>query len=222
MTDSQLKAKSEAQETYHLPTDTKEQERLSLQDQVWRSSFGGLNPAELHDAINARMAVRDGPPPAVLDVGCGTGSWAIEMGTLYPQAQILGVDLVIKPDLHAPSNVQFKQLDITQGVPSTDGGYDIIHARVVTGHLKDPIAFVQAAYAQLAPGGLMIIADVFKPLWGDKRAAYRLLVVWMGRLLVPDNLRALPHRGLVDKRTIWAVSYVSATLPCADTPVQRR
>ncbi|KAF8205532.1 hypothetical protein K438DRAFT_514408 [Mycena galopus ATCC 62051] len=84
---------------YQLPTDTEERERLSLQHKIWSILFGGLNPPELHDAINARMAVRAGPPPAVLDVGCGSGNWAIEMGNFYPQAQILAVDLVIDQSL---------------------------------------------------------------------------------------------------------------------------
>ncbi|KAF7364007.1 S-adenosyl-L-methionine-dependent methyltransferase [Mycena sanguinolenta] len=165
-----LKAKPETQETYQLPiaTGERERERLSVQDQMWRILFGGLNPPELHEAINARLAVRDGPPPAVLDVGCGSGGWAIEMGSLYSQAQILGVDLVIHQNLHAPPNVQFKQLDITQGVPPASGGYAIIHARLVTGHLKDPAAFIRAAHAELAPGGLIILADGYKSLWGDK------------------------------------------------------
>ncbi|KAJ6501931.1 S-adenosyl-L-methionine-dependent methyltransferase [Mycena sanguinolenta] len=166
--DDFLRAKPETQETYQLPTDKKERERLSsVQDQIWRISFGGLNPPELHDAINARLAVQEGPPPAVLDVGCGP-SRASEMGSLYSQAQILGVDLVIDQNLHAPPNVQFKQLDITQGVPSASGGYAIIHARLITGHLKDPTAFIRAAYAELAPGGLIILADGYKSLWGDK------------------------------------------------------
>ncbi|KAF7364003.1 S-adenosyl-L-methionine-dependent methyltransferase [Mycena sanguinolenta] len=165
--DNLLQAKPEAQGTYQLPAD-KERERLSLQDQVWKILFGGLNPPELHEAINTRLAVRDGPPPAVLDVGCGSGGWATEMGNFYPQAHILGVDLVIDQTLNAPSNVQFKQLDITQGVPPASGGYAIIHARVVTGHLKDPAAFIRAAHAKLAPGGLMILADGYKSLWGDK------------------------------------------------------
>ncbi|KAF7344325.1 S-adenosyl-L-methionine-dependent methyltransferase [Mycena sanguinolenta] len=123
------------------------------------------------------MEIRDStsPPPVVLDVGSGSGSWAIEMGSSYPQAQILGVDLVIDRDLHAPSNVQFKQLDITKGLPSVDRGYAIIHARVVTGHLKDPSVFVQAAYAALAPGGLLILCDACKPLWGDNSAPIPLI-----------------------------------------------
>ncbi|KAJ7264891.1 S-adenosyl-L-methionine-dependent methyltransferase [Mycena haematopus] len=147
MDDSKPKLK-----TYQLPTDEKERERLDLQHQLWSIIFGGLNAPELKDEINVRMAVRDRPPPAVLDVGCGSANWAIEMGNLYPQAQILGVDLAIDHNPHAPPNVQFKQLDITQGLPPTDGGYAIIHARVVTGHLRDPASFVQAAYAELAPG----------------------------------------------------------------------
>ncbi|KAJ7907338.1 S-adenosyl-L-methionine-dependent methyltransferase [Mycena leptocephala] len=168
---SQQMDKSDVQELeqrYQLPTDKKERERLSLQHQIWGILFGGLNPPALHDAINARMRARDGPPPAVFDVGCGSASWAIEMGSTYPQAQILGVDLAIDPGLSAPPNVQFRQLDITQGFPPTDGGYAIIHARVVTGYLKDPTAFIQTAYSALKPGGLLILADAFKPIWADK------------------------------------------------------
>ncbi|KAJ6531116.1 hypothetical protein B0H19DRAFT_470420 [Mycena capillaripes] len=85
---------------YQLPTGRKERERLSLQHRFWSVLFGGkLNPPPLNDAINARMAMGDGPAPAVLDVGCGSGSWAIEMGNAHPQAQVLGVDLDIDPSL---------------------------------------------------------------------------------------------------------------------------
>ncbi|KAJ7264896.1 hypothetical protein B0H12DRAFT_1101352 [Mycena haematopus] len=101
MDDSKPKLK-----TYQLPTDEKERERLDLQHQLWSIIFGGLNAPELKDQITVRMAVRDGPPPAVLDVGCGSASWAIEMGNLYPKAQILGVDLAIGHNPHAPPNVQ--------------------------------------------------------------------------------------------------------------------
>ncbi|KAJ6531110.1 hypothetical protein B0H19DRAFT_1273332 [Mycena capillaripes] len=165
-------------QVYQLPTDKKERERLSLQHGIWGILFGGeLNPPPLHDAITARMAVCDGPPPAVLDEILTDPQpklfppiRAIEMGNTYPQAQVLGVDLNIDPSLHhrAPPNVQFRQLDITQEFPHTDGGYAIIHARVVTGHLKDPATFVRAAYAALRPGGLLMLSDVFKPIWADK------------------------------------------------------
>ncbi|KAJ7792446.1 hypothetical protein B0H14DRAFT_3160203 [Mycena olivaceomarginata] len=137
--------KTNVQEIYKLPTDKKEREH-----QIWNILFGGLNAPALHEAINSRMAVRDGPPPAVLDVG-----WRLRWRAYIPQAQILGVDLAIDPGLHyAAPNVQFKQLDITHGFPPTPGGYTIIHARVVTGHLKDPTAFVQAAFAELKPDQL--------------------------------------------------------------------
>ena len=52
-------------------------QRLSLQHGIWSILFGGLNPPALHDAINASMVARDSPPPAVLDVGCGSGSWFV-------------------------------------------------------------------------------------------------------------------------------------------------
>ncbi|KAJ7264895.1 hypothetical protein B0H12DRAFT_1101339 [Mycena haematopus] len=133
------KPKLTMRNAYQLPTDEKERERLGLQHQVWSIVSGGLNVPELKDEINVLLAARDGPPPAVLDVGCGSASWTIEMGRSYPQAQILGVDLAIDHNPHAPPNVQFKQLDITQGLPPTDGGYAIIHARAITGHVPKPL-----------------------------------------------------------------------------------
>ncbi|KAJ6531103.1 hypothetical protein B0H19DRAFT_1082076 [Mycena capillaripes] len=166
---------------YQLPTDKKERERLSLQHRLWSVLFGGkLNPPLQNDAINARMAVCDGPAPAVLDVGCGSGSWVIEMGNAHPHAQVLGVDLDIDPSFHhdAPPNVQFRQLDITQEFPHTDGGYAIIHARVVTGHVlkfKSPVETSQpenhtrrSDLLMDLSDGLLILSDAFKPIWADE------------------------------------------------------
>jgi hypothetical protein len=43
----------------------------------------------------------------VLDIATGTGTWAIEMGDKYPEAEIIGTDLSpIQPDF-VPPNVRF-------------------------------------------------------------------------------------------------------------------
>ncbi|KAJ7772932.1 S-adenosyl-L-methionine-dependent methyltransferase [Mycena maculata] len=120
-------------------------QRLSLQHRMWCVLFGGLNPPSLHK-INELLSAEDGSS-AVLDVGCRSGIWAVEMGETYPHADIIGVDLNVNNDVTLPLNVRFVQLDIT--LPPRDGGYDVIHARC---HLKDPTAFVQTAYAALKPG----------------------------------------------------------------------
>lgn len=50
---------------------------------------------------------RANPPRKVLDIATGTGTWAIEMGDLYPEAEIIGTDLSpIQPEF-VPPNVHF-------------------------------------------------------------------------------------------------------------------
>ncbi|KAJ7137901.1 S-adenosyl-L-methionine-dependent methyltransferase [Mycena epipterygia] len=108
------------------------------------------------------MAVKNDCTPTIMDVGCGTGIWAIEMAEKYPNARVVGVDIAANVSLAHPKNFEFVRMDLTVGLPPVDGGYDIIHARCLTGHLKDPAAFVRSAYEFLKPGGLIILGDVYQ------------------------------------------------------------
>ncbi|KAJ7766641.1 S-adenosyl-L-methionine-dependent methyltransferase [Mycena metata] len=167
--------KSVPMSVYQLPVDITERNRLSLQHRLWCAFFGGLHPRLLHDAIDGRNMAAGGSFE-VIDVGCGSGIWALEMAKAHPHAQIIGVDLVVDTTLSLPSNVQLRQQDIVQeGLPPAESGYDIIHARCFTGYLKDPTAFVQAAYVALKPGGLLVLADAFKPCWDDQSEPIPLL-----------------------------------------------
>lgn len=50
---------------------------------------------------------RDNPPRRVIDIGTGTGRWAIDFGDTFPQADIVGTDLSpIQPNF-VPPNVRF-------------------------------------------------------------------------------------------------------------------
>ncbi|KAI4208406.1 MAG: hypothetical protein LQ348_000172 [Seirophora lacunosa] len=68
--------------SYPLPNDEPELERIDIKHHVTLLlSAGNLHLAPL---VN---------PKRILDIGTGTGIWAIEMAEQYPQAQVIGTDL---------------------------------------------------------------------------------------------------------------------------------
>lgn len=55
--------------------------------------LGGLVPksSRLEDIMSR---VSEGYKPRVLDLGTGSGAWAIDMAIKYPGSEVLGLDLV--------------------------------------------------------------------------------------------------------------------------------
>lgn len=70
---------------YLLPKDLQEINRLDFQHYVLRQALGRLTFAPVDEQLR-----RGGQ---VLDVGCGTGRWAIDLARLYPPTQVTGLDL---------------------------------------------------------------------------------------------------------------------------------
>lgn len=66
---------------YVLPNDETEQDRLDMQHHSFLLIFGG----ELYRAPLTRIE-------RVLDVGCGTGLWAMDFGDLHPKATVIATD----------------------------------------------------------------------------------------------------------------------------------
>ena len=84
---------------YAFPNDAIEQERLAIQNSALTKLFGNKLYFAPLPAAN--------PPKAILDIATGTGDWAIDMGDLFPEAQITATDLSpIQPE-DVPPNVNF-------------------------------------------------------------------------------------------------------------------
>jgi SAM-dependent methyltransferase len=67
-------------------------------------------------------------PQKILDVGCGTGIWAIDMADKYPSADVLGIDLsplqpkwCVRPDasLEKVFRLRYCTMAILHLLPST-------------------------------------------------------------------------------------------------------
>ncbi|KAF4874674.1 Secondary metabolism regulator LAE1 [Colletotrichum siamense] len=132
---------------YSYPNDDRESERLDLQHHLFLLTYDnqlGTSPP----------CARDSKVKRVLDVGTGTGLWAIEFGDDHPEAEVLGIDLsVVQPDF-VPPNVKFEIDDIEE--PWTfSRPFDFIHSRMMTSSIANWRTYLEKCYDGLAPGGYL-------------------------------------------------------------------
>lgn len=99
-------------------------------------------------------------PQQILDVGTGTGIWAIEIADLYPSATVTGIDLSpIQPEF-VPPNCKFEIDDATKEWTFEKGYFDIIHIRRLQGAIPDWPLLYNRAYRCLKPGGWIEHTDI--------------------------------------------------------------
>jgi len=75
-------------------------------------------------------------PKKIIDIGTGTGIWAVEMGDLFPGAEILGLDLSPIQPLWIPPNVKFV-IDDVEDEWANGGEWDFAHFRNMALVLRD-------------------------------------------------------------------------------------
>ncbi|KAJ5246374.1 hypothetical protein N7468_001357 [Penicillium chermesinum] len=109
---------------YPFPNDEEEQDRLAVMHHLFKLVLGG-------DLYRAPFA-RDRPPTRILDIGTGTGEWAIEISENFPGAEIIGTDLSPIQPGWVPSNCRFFIDDVESDWAFTPGeAFDFIHARTM-------------------------------------------------------------------------------------------
>ncbi|KAK7448370.1 TAM domain methyltransferase [Colletotrichum acutatum] len=94
----------------------------------------------------------------VLDVGTGTGIWAIDFGELHPEAEVYGVDLSPNQPEYVPENVRFEIDDVDEDWTYSKP-FDYIHSRFMTGAINNWRKFFESAYDHLNPGGWFEVQD---------------------------------------------------------------
>ncbi|KAF5024547.1 hypothetical protein F66182_3310 [Fusarium sp. NRRL 66182] len=90
-----------------------------------------------------------------LDVGCGTGIWAMDFADEFPSCEVIGTDVSpIQPDF-VPPNLLFEIEDCTQEWTFSPETFDYIHIRYLVGCVADWEALFKEAYKALKPGGYL-------------------------------------------------------------------
>jgi tRNA G46 methylase TrmB len=72
----------------------------------------------------------------VLDVGTGTGTWALNFADQHPEASVVGVDISLMPTWTAV-NCKFEIDDLTRNWTWERGFFEFIHFRGFSGCIPD-------------------------------------------------------------------------------------
>ncbi|TGZ76668.1 S-adenosyl-L-methionine-dependent methyltransferase [Ascodesmis nigricans] len=134
---------------YLLPNDETEQSRLDL---VHHSCLLLLRGQLFTAPITA--------PQRVLDCGTGTGIWALDFGELYPDAEIIGVDIAPIQPLWTVNNVSFQLHDVIEKAWAWPEGYfDYIHSRTLGTAVTDWNEYLERMWRHTKPGGWVEIGE---------------------------------------------------------------
>ncbi|KAK5651338.1 hypothetical protein OQA88_12571 [Cercophora sp. LCS_1] len=88
-----------------------------------------------------------------LDVGTGTGIWAIDFAAEFPDTQVIGTDLSPIQPTWIPPNLKFEIDDFNLPWTFPPNQFDFIHFRWLIGTTSDWDTFFARAFETTKPGG---------------------------------------------------------------------
>lgn len=134
--------------------------RLIIQDNLVTEGMGGPlaeqpDPASLH---------------RILDVACGPGGWILELARLYPQMDLVGIDIswrMIEYDrvqaqaMGLADGVEFLVMDASKSLTFADNTFDLVNIRLVTSWMlaKDWPVVLRELLRVTRPGGVVRVTD---------------------------------------------------------------
>ncbi len=185
--------------------------RLDFQHYLLRAGIGGNFIAPVSQ------------PAAVLDVGAGSGRWAMEVAAKFPFARVIGMDLVPSAfdDGQAlghgldtrPVNYSFAAGNVLEGLPFPDASFDFVHQRLlITAIPKNRWPDIISELTRVTrPGGWVELAECGVPesgrpgymgIWGSwiaflsARGIDFTMGNTIGQLLANEGLTSVRQRKL--------------------------
>ncbi|KAF2841007.1 S-adenosyl-L-methionine-dependent methyltransferase [Patellaria atrata CBS 101060] len=92
-------------------------------------------------------------PSRAIDIGTGTGLWAIDLADRYPNCEVTGVDLSPVPNNSIPPNCNFEVDDANSEWTYPENHFDLVYVRGLNGAVDDWSVFYKEAYRCIAPDG---------------------------------------------------------------------
>ncbi|KXJ94700.1 S-adenosyl-L-methionine-dependent methyltransferase [Microdochium bolleyi] len=133
---------------YYMPIDELELDRLYLFHQVYLQILDSqLTTATLEE------------PTHILDIGTGSGDWAMDIAEQFPDCEVTGTDIAGVFQRRAPMNCFWEVDDAEFAWERHSDHYDLVHLRNMDGAFRDWRFVYESAYRCLKPGGWIEIMD---------------------------------------------------------------
>ncbi|KAF2808335.1 S-adenosyl-L-methionine-dependent methyltransferase [Mytilinidion resinicola] len=130
---------------YSFPNDDREQDREDLKHAMFLLLFNKT----LHFAPLENQAMK------VIDLGTGTGIWALDFADQYPLADVLGVDLSPIQSEFVPPNLRYMVDDVEAEWLYPVNHFDYIHTRHTIQAFRNWPLLYSRALQHLKPGAWM-------------------------------------------------------------------
>jgi len=142
-------------DVYRLPADEEEFERLDNQHTLLLDIMGGKYPPPMI----AVMADEPGEVKACLDLGCGSGSWIMDVARDFPNCIAVGTDLIPMQSPTMPPNLRSEVDDINLGLEHFYGDFNVVHARLISSGIRDYNLLIDQISRVLRPSGLIEVSE---------------------------------------------------------------
>ncbi|KAI0644104.1 S-adenosyl-L-methionine-dependent methyltransferase [Trametes meyenii] len=123
--------------------------KLDEQHHCITEFLGGLSPVKLDDPT---------PPSTILEVGCGSGAWAIQAAHEFPRAHVVAVDINPIPPRPLPDNLEFQLFNVSDPCPFKEQ-FDVVHARLMLIHVPKAEEVLHRFIELVKPGGWLLVEE---------------------------------------------------------------
>ncbi|KAJ7342542.1 S-adenosyl-L-methionine-dependent methyltransferase, partial [Mycena albidolilacea] len=112
----------------------------------------------LNSEIAFRPQIYGTSPKRILELGCGSGAWALDAATTFPDAEVVAIDS--SPTLKGmalPKNMHFQMLDVMQDLPFKQSSFDVADTVWQVTNAQD---VPERAARLVKPGGWLVVEDL--------------------------------------------------------------
>lgn len=151
---------SQKESTYVIDAESgTEMARLINQERLLTKVMGGVFP-ERFDLSHASH---------ILDIGCGPGSWVLEVAFENPKIKVVGIDIsrlmIEYARAHAEAqgmdNASFRVMNVLEALEFADNSFDVVNARYINAFmLKTSWPLLMKEILRiLRPGGTLLLTE---------------------------------------------------------------